>query len=367
MKKYKKLIWAFLSLLIAFLTIKAIDSQSKTLSFATLFKILKGASLSWMTLAFLTMAGFIIFEGIAIQSILKTIGSPRKFRQGMIYSTADIYFSAITPSASGGQPASAFFMMQDGISAGSTTAALIMNLVMYTVTLFLFGVLGLIAGFPLFCDMSLISKVLILIGFTILLFLTFFFLLLLRRGKKLFACFLNLLVFLHKIHLVHRLDKRKRKLARMRRDYEECTRAMNGKWKGLLKLLMWNMLQRFSQIMVTFCVYMAVFGEKAVAVNLIPLQILVAVGANSIPIPGAMGVSDYLMLNGFSQIMYKEEAFHLELISRGISFYICVLISMLLTLTAYICLQIRKRNQINRKKNQENIQTNNQINTKNND
>ena len=350
MKKYKKLIWAFLSLLIAFLTIKAIDSQSKTLSFATLFKILKGASLSWMTLAFLAMAGFIIFEGIAIQSILKTIGSPRKFRQGMIYSTADIYFSAITPSASGGQPASAFFMMQDGISAGSTTAALIMNLVMYTVTLFLFGVLGLIAGFSLFCDMSLISKVLILIGFTILLFLTFFFLLLLRRGKKLFAWFLNLLVFLHKIHLVHRLDKRKRKLARMRRDYEECTRAMNGKWKGLLKLLMWNMLQRFSQIMVTFCVYMAVFGEKAVAVNLIPLQILVAVGANSIPIPGAMGVSDYLMLNGFSQIMYKEEAFHLELISRGISFYICVLISMLLTLTAYICLQIRKRNQINRKK-----------------
>ena len=38
--------------------------------------------------------------------------------------------------------------------------------------------------------------------------------------------------------------------------------------------------------------------------NLIPLQILVAVGANSIPIPGAMGVSYYLMLNVFSQIMY---------------------------------------------------------------
>ena len=75
LKKYKKLIWAFLSLLIAFLTIKAIDSQSKTLSFATLFKILKGASLSWMPLAFLTMACFIIFEGIAIQCILKTIGS----------------------------------------------------------------------------------------------------------------------------------------------------------------------------------------------------------------------------------------------------------------------------------------------------
>ena len=56
-------------------------------------------------------------------------------------------------------------------------------------------------------------------------------------------------------------------------------------------------------------------------------QIMVVLGSNCVPIPGAMGVADYLMLDAFSQIIDDASAVvNLELLSRTVSFYFCVLL-----------------------------------------
>lgn len=59
-------------------------------------------------------------------------------------------------------------------------------------------------------------------------------------------------------------------------------------------------------------------------------------GAYSIPIPGAMGVTDYLMLNGFLRLMPMEQAVNLELLSRGVSFYFCILSCGILVIIRYL-------------------------------
>lgn len=71
-------------------------------------------------------------------------------------------------------------------------------------------------------------------------------------------------------------------------------------------------------------------------------QCLITVGYNFIPIPGGMGVSDYLMIDGFSRMMNEEMTYSVELISRGFAFYICVAVSGLITLVGYF--MGRKRN-----------------------
>ena len=60
------------------------------------------------------------------------------------------------------------------------------------------------------------------------------------------------------------------------------------------------------------------------------------IGYNFVPIPGAMGVSDYLMLDGFTRVMERVMAFRIEMLSRGITFYICVALSGIITLIGYI-------------------------------
>ena len=58
------------------------------------------------------------------------------------------------------------------------------------------------------------------------------------------------------------------------------------------------------------------------------------------PMGCAMGIADYLMVDGFSGIMSREVAFELEMLSRGLTFYICVSISGVITLIGYL---IRRR------------------------
>ena len=85
------------------------------------------------------MLGFILFEGFALVVLRRAFGYRRGVWSGYIYSASDIYFSAITPSATGGQPASAYFMIKDGVPGMVVTVTLVANLFMYTLSIIAIG------------------------------------------------------------------------------------------------------------------------------------------------------------------------------------------------------------------------------------
>lgn len=87
------------------------------------------------------------------------------------------------------------------------------------------------------------------------------------------------------------------------------------------------MLQRISQITITLLVYLGIGGNSSLAADVWFIQSFAAVGTYSIPIPGGMGVADYLLIDGFRSFFDEAAAVNLELISRGISFYVCMIVS----------------------------------------
>ena len=84
-------------------------------------------------------------------------------------------------------------------------------------------------------------------------------------------------------------------------------------------------------------------GSRSVLPELFATQVYVVLGSNSMPIPGAMGVADYLMLNGYMALMTKTNAYQLEILSRGISFYVCMIFSMITTGIGYLLLRKQNR------------------------
>ena len=109
-----------------------------------------------------------------------------------------------------------------------------------------------------------------------------------------------------------------------------------GKSNILFKAFFWNVAQRASQIIVPALVYIAMGGESKFTSLLFSKQCLITIGYNYVPVPGALGIADYLMIDGFSSIMAKDIAVQLDMISRGITFYICVTISGIFTLLGYL-------------------------------
>lgn len=343
MDQRKKLFWSLFSLLLAVLSVWAVVSQSGELSAAQLIESVRDADKLWLTAAVLCGGLFIFLEGAAICSILKELGYRRNLGRGLLYSASDIYFSAVTPSATGGQPASAFFMVKDRIPAGAVTVTLLVNLIMYTVSIVVLGLGSMALHFRLLSGFRLMSRLLIAVGFATLVGLTAFFFAMLRHGGAVFGAAGRLLGYLHRKGIIRELDTKLAKLEKTREDFDACAKMTRGKTGAFRKAFVWNLGQRASQIAVPMCLHMAMGGQKAAAGLIFASQCLITIGYNCVPIPGGMGVADYLMLDGFSALMGRDEAFRLELLSRGISFYICAAAGGAITLVGYLSLRKKRK------------------------
>ncbi len=339
----KRIFWTIIAVLLAVISVRAVLAQSKTLSLVKLFASLREADPVWIVLAVICMIGFIYFEGAALLCITGAIGYKRSQFSGLIYSASDIYVSAITPSATGGQPASAYVMTRDGIPAGIVTVSLLVNLIMYTLAILTIGAGTFLLDAQTFWNFkSFPSRVLIIIGLVVLTGLVAVFILLLSCGRKVFQAVARIIRFLADHHIVRNPDKVCGRLEKTVEDYEACVAVMRGKKRALVSAYFLNLIQRISQILVSVMVYNAFYGCSAASGKVFSAQSMATIGFNCVPIPGAIGVADYLMIDGFKEILDREQAIHLEMISRGISFYGCMVLCGAAMLIAVIIYKHRK-------------------------
>ena len=204
-----KVLWSVLFLAIVGVTIWTITYQNDAFSFEVFLRYLKGTTPGWLAAAVLCAFGFVFFEAGAIRASCRILGYSHNHRSGMVYAAADIYFSAITPSASGGQPVCAWFMMKDGIPGTVTAAALVANLMMYSFAILLIGLVVFALAFPIFMGMSVFAKVLILGGYLVQVLLAVLFLLLIKDEKLVSGISLSVIGFLGKRKLLRHAEEKK--------------------------------------------------------------------------------------------------------------------------------------------------------------
>ena len=341
----KKVLWAIFTLCLSILTIFGLFHNSG-LSLSELWTNIKNSSPLWLIPAVLCMIGFIFFEGRSLVLILRTLGYPAKKRRGFLYASADIYFSSITPSATGGQPASAYFMYKDGVSAIEVTVSLILNLTMYTLALVTLGLFTLIFFPGIFLEFNTASKVMILIGIFVMILLAVFFIILLKKQSLVFKLGNIVISILHKLHIKNLAERFKTKLDTAIENYNECVVTLAGKKKLLVKTYFLNLLQRASQILVTMFCYFAMHGNLADGLRVFAIQTYIVLGSNFIPVPGAVGISEFMMFFGYMMLMNEEAACSLAILSRGISFYTCGIISIFTVILGYIMICYRHKKEV---------------------
>ena len=337
-----RIIWTVVFIVIAALSIWAVVAQSGNFSLKSFWDFVKNSNPWWLASAIISMLGFIFFEGFALIYVCRALGYKTGFKGGFVYSAADIYVSAITPSATGGQPACAYFMMKDGIPGTVVTAALICNLVMYTSAIVVMGVFAIFANLNTFFGFSGLSKILIVAGIVTQVFLLLFFIMLLTKKGLMQSLCTGFIKFLGRLHIIRKVDKTLAKVQNKMNNYSKNTELLKGKGKLLIIVFIFNLLQRLSQVLVTPLTYLASGGELSKAFDVFVTQIYVLLGANCVPIPGAVGVTDYLMLDGFQMMGIQNYEF-LELFSRFLSFYMCIIICGITLLISCITYSDKRR------------------------
>lgn len=297
----------------------------------------------WLIAALAASALFVVFEGASLFFILRGLGEKPKIFSSLIYSTSDVYYSAITPSATGGQPASAFYMVKDGVGAGKASFSLVFNLIGYTAAILVIGCAALIIRPSYF---GLIDhwfmRLLIILGFVLQGILLAFFIACMFCGSAVKKLGNGTVSLLTKIRLVKKPEKWRKKIADEVEKYKECRHAIREKPFMTVANFLFNLLQRTSHVLVSCFVCLAARPASNFW-DLFALESLVLIGYNSVPLPGGVGAFESLYINIYGIGIGFDDAFILSamMVTRFISYYLRMIVCGVLTLAYHVHL-VRK-------------------------
>lgn len=341
-KKTRRLLLnlGFVALLVT-VTLVVLFVNHKELNFHDIFEYFKNSNPVWIVAAFVCMLLFIVFEGLSIYLIARFFGSETKVLSSMAYSSADTFYSAITPTAAGGQPAAVFYMARDGMSAGKASFAMLFNVIGYTAAIFAIGIAAVCINPSLFGGINTVfAKVLVIAGAVIQAGLLGLYIGCMFFGKAIIKVGNGLVKLLNKIKIVKNPDKWRNKIEEEVQKYGECRHILKEKPVVIFTTLILNILQRVSQTLIPCFVCLAIDPE-APFLDIFVLQAFVLFGYNSIPIPGGVGAYEYLFINIYVQMYDKAFILLALMISRLFSYYFSMFVSGIVTLT-YHMVKVKK-------------------------
>lgn len=323
----KQILYIVIFLALIGVTFYAIVGQNEELTFRSFMDYVLSLQPFWLLAGILCVFMFIMLEGMSIRYIAGKLGYKRGYYNGFIYSTADIYFSAITPSASGGQPASAFYMVKDKIPMSVTTITLVLNIMQYTMSLAVISLLCFVLRPEYFHLFDGWSQLLIIIGVIVQIVLTVLFAMLVFFPNIIKGVCEWFITLLTRMKIMRKRRRKLKKLYNMVDEYRDCAKIIKESPVIIAVAFLFNLLQRFFVIAVTYCVYKGGGNTGHSFIDVMAVQGYVLIGSNSIPVPGAVGIADYLFLDGFKTIFSSPASTTMgEIVSRGLSFYICIIV-----------------------------------------
>lgn len=328
------------SILVVFLAL-TLSILLRNQDIAEILGIIKNCNPIYIIAGILSMGAYVLLMGLCSKIFLKSRGYKMSIFRCFKYGFTEIYFSAITPSSTGGQPMAALSMRNDGYPIMETTPALISTAGIYKFSLLCLSIVCCIFfGRQIFADCDTWVIVLFIVGFIINCIVVLCIWIFLFSNIVIWYLFR----FILKIGCALKIIKNKRKtigLFRQKRiKYLECANYIKEQPKNVIKVFFVCVAQRLAISAVSPLVYMAMgLGDFSIGlfVYIIAIQIIVAISVEILPLPGAVGVSEAVFLALYMPLFNTPELLNAGmLLTRGISFYCLFIVSGIFVNICYI-------------------------------
>jgi len=332
MKKLKKINKNVLGVIIlALLVAVTLWVIFKDNDIAAVWQAMLSLQPQWLILAMLAAIFFVCGEGIMIWYLLRALKCKISPLSCIGYSFVGFFFSGITPSATGGQPMQLYYMTKDKIKISDSTVALTIVATLYKFVLVLIGVV--IAVFFNGILQAYLGGYIYLFYFGLVLnSVVVVILLFLMINPKVFRkILLKCEHGLIRIRILRPSIERARRLSKIAADYNSAVMHFVHNVKPIIVTTVITVIQRCSIFFVTYFIYRGMgLNEKDVAIITI-LQASVYVAVDLLPLPGAQGISELMYQTVFSTIFAGALLPASVLITRGVSFYLPLLMGAVAT------------------------------------
>lgn len=282
---------------------------------------------------------FILGESTILHYMFRTLNIRTRRRTCFMYSCVGFFFSCITPSAGGGQPAQILFMRRNKISVPVATVVLMIVTITYKLVLVAVGCFLVIFRFRFLHQYLWQVMPIFYLGLALNIFCCVAMLILVFHTSLARNIVLSILDLLGRFRLLKGAEAKKERIAVTMDHYGDTAAFLKQNMRVLLNVLLLTFIQRFSLFFVTYFVYRA-FGLSGTAMwKVVLLQASISVSVDMLPLPGGMGISEHLFLTIFDPIFYGDLLIPAMILSRGISYYVQLIFSAIVTAGANLLMK----------------------------
>ena len=305
---------------------------------------LEKISYEFILLGIFFVVTYLFTEAIYIKLILKSLSCKTSLWKCFVYSCIEFYFSAITPSSTGGQPAQAYYMHKDNIPLTKSTVTLLLNTITFKLVLMFMGIFSIIFFPNLIFNNSTLFTIIFIFGMVVntIVIICCLMLMYSKHWVKAISEFcINLGA---KLRIIKNKENKLQNFYKHLTEYQESAKYIKEHINVSIKVCLITFIQRLAMFSISFIVYKA-FGLTGYSyIELVVIQTAIAIAIDSLPLPGGIGASEAMMLLIYNKIFSQELALSAMLVTRGISYYFCLILSSIIVAINHIRVSFINKN-----------------------
>jgi uncharacterized protein (TIRG00374 family) len=318
-KTRKAFRWIYILATIGIIAVIGVtDSQMKSIN---LLDIVSKLSLVWVLLALSCILLYWLTDSIIINYVTGFMFGKEPLYKSLKISIIGQYYSALTPSSTGGQPFQVIYMKRNGVPVGASTCILSIKFLCYQLALCTFYIVGmLIRGEYFIANFNRVFWI-SLAGFAVNASAIVFILLILVNRNLVLRFSKAVIRFLHRLHIVKNLSKANDSAETMIEDF---TTALGYVKKYIGKVFITYLIS-LAHLTCFFSVSLLIYTAFGLTqygfADLLLMQSFLFIAISFFPLPGAAGAAEGGFLLFFNAIFPPQLIFIAMILWRIITYY----------------------------------------------
>ena len=325
MKKVLKKIWKPVVLILIYAL--SFFFLLKDCNFKDLGSAFKTMKVTYFILALLMVFAQIYIQGLCYKVMTRSFKIKFNTLQGFGYCSIDLFFSQITPFAVGGQPVMIYEMNKRDYPVSKTTTMVLLYSFLNKLALILMAIIAVCLYSELFIGHNWVQVALIIFGIVCNLLIASISIVCMFMGGFVYRTTTKIILRLHKRGIVKKPFKRIRKIRRSVKDFKESNKFIKNHLCISFVVLLLCILKRVATFSTAFFIYKGLGLSGHSFIYIIAVQTVIALVADSFPIPGGVGAYESTFESLYSDIYPSNLSVAALLMVRGISYYFLIMVS----------------------------------------
>ncbi len=304
-------------------------------------QLIAGTNKFFLVLAFLSMVLFWLSDAYIIHKMKKTLNIESHFNSSIKLAMIGQYYSAITPFATGGQPAQIYCLVNEGVQVGAASSLMITKLLIYQIVVTFYSIFMFSIKFNFLLKRAKLSFPFVVLGclsnfIIVLLILGLFY-----NEKLIRKIFSKLFILGNKLNLIKDIEKSEDKLNMHLLDYKISVNNLKKDKITTLVLIIATFVQLTFYFSITYFVYLSLGLTKIRYLDIIAIQSLHYMAVSLMPTPGTVGAAEGGFYVLYNSIFPKNILTFAMVLWRFIDYYFGILVGGLVALFDFMS---RKKN-----------------------